>query len=80
MTELRYEPCLPERKTDDKTKTHIGIAISMLGELALFAIFSGGLLAPKTMWGTIPVATVLFGLFQGMWWGGCGILAPLAVG
>ncbi|MCF7864784.1 MAG: MFS transporter, partial [Kiritimatiellales bacterium] len=67
------------KRYDKKPAGYIGIAISMLGGLALFAIFSGGLLAPKTMWGTIPVATVLFGLCQGMWWGGCGILVPLAL-
>jgi GPH family glycoside/pentoside/hexuronide:cation symporter len=68
---------------DKKPTGYIGIAISMLGGLALFVLFTCGLVEPRQMLNmagrTIPLAAILFGLFQGMWWGGCGILVPLAV-
>ncbi|QHI69825.1 MFS transporter [Tichowtungia aerotolerans] len=64
---------------DKKAAGYIGMIISLSGGLALFAVFSTGLLAPQTLWGDVPIATVLFALFQGMWWGGCGILVPLAL-
>lgn len=64
---------------DKKAAGYIGMIISLSGGLALFAVFSTGLIAPQTLWGSFPIATVLFGLFQGFWWGGCGILVPLAL-
>ncbi len=69
-------------KRFDKKKTgYIGSWISMVGGLSLFAVFSSGLVAPKAEWMvaglTIPLGTVLFMVFQGMWWGGAGILVPL---
>ncbi len=71
------------KRFDKKPVGYIGIAISMTGGLVLFALFSGGLIAPRqtlVMAGkTIPLATILFGFCQGLWWGGCGILVPLAL-
>jgi len=71
------------RRFDKKVSGYIGMAISMAGGLALFAIFTGGLVNPlqkiELAGRTIPLAAVLFGLFQGLWWGGCGILVPLAL-
>jgi len=69
-------------KRFDKKKTgYIGSWISMVGGLSLFAVFSSGLVAPKAEWMVaglaIPLGTVLFMVFQGMWWGGAGILVPL---
>jgi GPH family glycoside/pentoside/hexuronide:cation symporter len=64
---------------DKKVSGYIGMAISSFGGLALFILFSGGLVEPGQMLGTLPLSVILFGLFQGMWWGGCGILVPLAL-
>ena len=71
------------KRFDKKQTGYIGMAISMVGGLSLFALFSGGVVAPGqtlVVAGlTLPVATLLFGLFQGCWWGGCGIIVPLAL-
>lgn len=71
------------KRFDKKPTGYIGMAISLIGGLTLFAIFTGGMVEPGqtiVMGGrTIPLAVVLFGLFQGCWWGGCGILVPLAL-
>jgi glycoside/pentoside/hexuronide:cation symporter, GPH family len=70
------------RRFDKKPAGYIGIAVSMAGGLALFAVFSGGLVDPGLTWTAagcqIPLAVLIFALFQGMWWGGCGVLVPLA--
>ena len=71
------------KRFDKKQTGYIGMAISMVGGLSLFVLFSGGVVAPGqtlVVAGlTLPVATLLFGLFQGCWWGGCGIIVPLAL-
>lgn len=71
------------RRFDKKPTGYIGIAISMFGGMALFLLFTIGLVEPRqilTVAGkTIPLATILFGCLQGLWWGGCGILVPLAI-
>lgn len=71
------------KRFDKKQTGYIGMAISMVGGLALFTLFTGGQVEPgQTLvvaGRTIPLATILFGLFQGCWWGGCGILVPLAL-
>ncbi len=70
------------KRFDKKKAGYIGIWISMVGNLSLFFVFSSGLVAPKAEWMVagfaIPLGTTLFGIFHGMWWGGCGILVPLA--
>ena len=71
------------RRFDKKVTGYIGMSISIFGGLALFVIFTGGLVDPlqKIAFAgrMLPLAAILFGLFQGMWWGGCGILLPLAL-
>ena len=71
------------KRYDKKPAGYIGIAISMLGGLALFVLFTCGLVEPRQVLNmagkTIPLAAILFGLCQGLWWGGCGILVPLAL-
>lgn len=70
------------RRFDKKPAGYIGILISITGGLALFTLFHGGLIEPQQTWElagwAIPLAVISFALFQGMWWGGCGILVPLA--
>lgn len=67
---------------DKKQAGYIGIFLSMTGGLSLFGLFSGGVIAPKdtvmVAGHAVPLATILFGICQGCWWGGCGILVPLA--
>lgn len=66
-------------KRFDKKKTGIvAMVISSTGGLGLFAVFTGGLLDPQASIGGFPLAVVVFGVLQMMWWGGCGIIVPLA--
>lgn len=69
----------------DKRKTgYIAMFAGSFGCLALLAIFTGGLMEPKS----IPLfeikeqafhlSSVVFGVFQMIWWASCGILVPLA--
>jgi len=71
------------RRFDKKPAGYFGMALSMIGGLALFVLFTGGVVEPgqtvAVAGGVLPLAAILFGLFQGMWWGGCGILVPLAL-
>lgn len=71
------------KRFDKKQAGYIGIAASIAGGLLLFALFTCGLVAPRQTFAlagcTLPLAVILFGLGQGLWWGGSGILAPLAV-
>jgi len=63
----------------DKRKTgYLAMGISSVGGLGLLIVFTGGLLNPLAKAGAFPFATVVFGLLQMLWWGGCGILVPLA--
>ena len=63
----------------DKKKTGIvAMVISSAGGLGLFAVFTGGLLDPQASVGGFPLAVAVFGVLQMMWWGGCGIIVPLA--
>ena len=54
------------------------MVIGSFGCLSLLAIFTGGLLDPQAKAGSFPIAVVVFGILQILWWGGCGILVPLA--
>jgi GPH family glycoside/pentoside/hexuronide:cation symporter len=70
----------------DKRKTgYVGMLAGSLGCLALLAVFSGGLMDPKSIvlftdFKGLPfhLSSVVFGVFQTIWWGSCGILVPLA--
>ena len=70
------------KRFDKKVSGYIGMSISALGGMLLFVLFIGGVIDPKqtvVIAGRVfPLARVLFGLLQAMWWGGCGILVPLA--
>ncbi|MBN2164333.1 MAG: MFS transporter, partial [Pontiellaceae bacterium] len=63
---------------DKKPAAYIGIGLCVFGGLGLFGLFSSGLVAPRAILGGLPLGTILFGLLQACWWGGCGILVPLA--
>lgn len=63
----------------DKKKTGIvAMIMSAAGGLGLFAVFTGGVLDPQAKLGDFPIAVPVFGVLQMMWWGGCGIIVPLA--
>ena len=66
------------RRWDKKLTGIIAMAISSAGGLGLFAVFTGGLLDPQASIGSFPLAVVVFAGLQMMWWGGCGIIVPLA--
>ncbi len=66
-------------KRFDKKKTgYRAMLVSSAGGLLLLAVFTGGLLDPQAEIGGFSIAVVAFGIFQMMWWGGCGVLVPLA--
>jgi len=63
----------------DKKKTgYAAMAVASAGGLGLYAVFIGGLLDPQATIGSLPIAVGVFGALQMMWWGGCGVLVPLA--
>lgn len=71
------------RRFDKKPTGYFGMALSMFGGLGLLAVFSGGLMSPQQLPFTVfgkefHVATLVFGLLQMCWWGGCGFVVPLA--
>lgn len=67
---------------DKKRTGYLGMGMAVFGALALFAVFTGGVISPQTVITAgavaIPIATIIFGLLQAFWWGGCGVLIPLA--
>jgi GPH family glycoside/pentoside/hexuronide:cation symporter len=67
---------------DKKGAGYIGAALASFGGLGLLAVFTGGLLSPHqtlTVAGhLVPVAIIVFALLQVCWWGGCGMVVPLA--
>jgi GPH family glycoside/pentoside/hexuronide:cation symporter len=71
------------RKYDKKTLAYIGAGVSIFGGMFLFALFSSGLVARDAVWmvaGTeVPIAVILFGLGQALWWGGTGIVTPTSI-
>ncbi|MGE4489574.1 MAG: MFS transporter [Kiritimatiellales bacterium] len=71
------------RRFDKKIAGYFGMALSMTGSFSLLVLFSGGIIEPRQTLmlagKTIPLATILFAIGQGMWWGGGGILAPVAI-
>ena len=70
----------------DKKKTgYCAMVIGSLGCLGLLAVFTGGLMDPQSTplfadpkGQPFHLSSVVFGLLQMLWWGGCGILVPLA--
>ncbi len=71
------------RRMDKKTAGYFGMLVSIAGGLSLFVMFMGGLLKPESSFAlgglAIPVGFIAFALGQALWWGGCGILTPLAM-
>ncbi|HOK94658.1 MAG TPA: MFS transporter [Anaerohalosphaeraceae bacterium] len=70
------------RRYDKKQAGYAGVFFCIFGNAMLWIIFLGGLLPPETYWAIgklrLPVSVIMFGIFQGMWWGGCGMLIPLS--
>lgn len=66
------------KRWDKKNAGIVAMVISSSGGLGLFAVFTGGLLDPQASVGGFPLAVAVFGVLQMLWWGGCGILVPLA--
>jgi GPH family glycoside/pentoside/hexuronide:cation symporter len=70
------------RRYDKKPCGYFAGAVCVAGGLGLLLVFGTGCLdrgAAVTSGNvTIPVAVIVFGLLQSLWWGGCGILVPLA--
>lgn len=71
------------KKTDKKIAGFIAMALAIFGGLFLAVVFFGLHLAPDASWEaagmTIPIGFILFGFGQACWWGGCGMLGPLAM-
>lgn len=67
------------RKLDKRITGYLAMAISSTGGLGLMVVFSGGLMEPRVDGGGFPPSVIVFGLLQMLWWGGCGILLPLAI-
>lgn len=67
---------------DKKQAGYIGIGFAIFGGIGLTIVFIGGLMQPGQQLGifgsSIPVATIVFGVLQWCWWGGCGMVVPLA--
>jgi GPH family glycoside/pentoside/hexuronide:cation symporter len=67
---------------DKKATGYIGMGIASVGGIGLYVVFIGGLIDPKAVWEVggfvLPLGTLAFALLQGMWWGGCGMVVPLA--
>jgi len=66
------------RRFDKKKTGFVAMGIASAGGLALYAVFIGGLVDPQAEIGGFPIAVPVFGVLQMMWWGGCGIIVPLA--
>jgi GPH family glycoside/pentoside/hexuronide:cation symporter len=70
------------KRFDKKTTAYIAIWISTIGSLGLLIVFSGNLIKPDAIWNItnyeLPIGRMIFAPLHWMWWGGCGILVPLA--
>lgn len=67
------------RKLEKKGTAYAAIGMSCSGGVSLSIIFNGGLLTPGQELFSLPVATIVFGSLQALWWGGAGILVALAM-
>ncbi len=70
------------KRFDKKPVGYFGIGMAMLGGALLFVMFTGGIIDPRTAFSlgpvSVPVGVIIFGFGQALWWGGCGMLTPLA--
>lgn len=66
------------RRLDKKKTGFIAMTVASAGGLGLYAVFMGGMLDPQAEAGGFPVAVPVFGVLQMLWWGGCGVIVPLA--
>ena len=73
------------KRLDKKKTGYVAMILGSFGCLALLAIFTGGLMEPKSValfndlkGNPFYLTTIIFGLFQMLWWAGCGIIVPLA--
>jgi GPH family glycoside/pentoside/hexuronide:cation symporter len=74
------------KRLDKKKTGYLAMIIASGGCLGLLSIFAGGLMEPQAVELFIDYAdepfhlsALVFGVLQTLWWGGCGILMPLAV-
>ncbi len=76
------------KRLDKKATAFVGMGVGAIGSGMLFLLFIGGLMPTQFRWVVsegfplfagveLPVAVYVFALFQGMWWGGMGMVAPL---
>lgn len=67
---------------DKKPVGFTGIGIAIFGGVTLTLLFTTGFLDPRASFElagkAIPIGVIAFGLGQALWWGGCGMLTPLA--
>jgi len=66
------------KRLDKKKTGYLAMIISSVGGLGALIVFTGGVLHPQATAGGFPLAVAVFGLLQVLWWGGCGIMVPLA--
>ncbi len=72
------------KRLDKKKTGYLAMLVSSFGCLSLLAVFTGGLMEPVSTplfefrGQPFHLSCVVFCLFQMLWWGGCGILIPLA--
>jgi len=75
---------------DKKQAGYIGVGIGVFGGFMLLILFIGGVLRPEQTWtipnvmpliggGVVPIAALIFSLFLALWWGGMGVVGPLAM-
>jgi glycoside/pentoside/hexuronide:cation symporter, GPH family len=77
------------RRIDKKPAVYLAMGLSFVGSLMLLLIFIGGVMPVRVDWAIpagvpwfglkeIPLSAVVFLAFQGLWWGGIGMLvAPV---
>lgn len=66
------------KRFDKKLTGYLAMLIASSGGMGLFIVFTGGVLDPQAKVGNFPLAVAVFGFFQFLWWGSCGVLVPLA--
>jgi GPH family glycoside/pentoside/hexuronide:cation symporter len=67
------------KRLDKKRTGVVAMIVSSIGGMGLYTVFIGGLLHPQATLVGFPVAMLVFGILQMLWWGGCGVLVPLAI-
>lgn len=76
------------KRFDKKPTAFIGVAAGLLGNLALLALFTSGAVDADDSWriptpfpvlggSELPLALAALSVFQSLWWGGMGLMAPL---